>query len=64
SVPEDKDQIAYELEEKKRTERALEMALSKLNNLSSITRHDLLNSLTVFEGYLGIILNLNPGGKI
>ncbi len=59
-----RDQIAYELEEKKRTERALEMALSKLNNLSSITRHDLLNSLTVFEGYLGIILNMQPGGKI
>ncbi|MCA1916561.1 PAS domain-containing sensor histidine kinase [Methanospirillum hungatei] len=59
-----KDQIAFELEEKKITERALEMALSKLNNLASITRHDLLNSLTVFEGYLGILLNQEPGGKI
>jgi len=59
-----KNQVAFELEEKKITERALEMALSKLNNLASITRHDLLNSLTVFEGYLGIILNQEPGGKI
>jgi len=59
-----KDQVAFELEEKKITERALEMALSKLNNLASITRHDLINNLTIFEGYLSIVLNLEPGGKI
>ena len=59
-----KNQIAFELEEKKMTERALEMALSKLNNLSSITRHDLINNLTIFEGYLSIALNLELGGKI
>lgn len=59
-----KDQIAFELQEKKITEKALEMALSKLNNLSSITRHDLNNSLTVFEGYLGILLSLEVEGKV
>ena len=47
-----KEQIAYELEERKKTENALAMAISKLNTLASITRHDLFNTLTVFEGYL------------
>jgi len=59
-----KDQIAYELEEKKKTEQALAMTLSKLNTLASITRHDLNNILTVFEGYLGILLIDKPGGKL
>lgn len=59
-----KDQIAYELEEKKKTERALSMALSKLNTLSSITRHDLNNILTAFEGYLTFSIQENPGGKV
>jgi len=59
-----KDQIKYELEEKKKTEKALAVAINKLNTLASITRHDLNNSLTVFLGYLYIILNNNPEGKI
>lgn len=59
-----KDKLACELEEKTRTEAALEMALSKLNNLASITRHDLNNSLTVFLGYLEMILGMNKDGKI
>ena len=59
-----KDQVACELEEKRLTQKALEMALSKLNNLSSITRHDLVNSLTIFEGYLGILQDMNLEEKI
>ena len=59
-----KDQIAYELEEKKKTENALSVALSKLNTLSQITRHDLKNTLTVFLGYLEIALNSNPDEKL
>ena len=59
-----KDQIAFELEEKKKTESALAMALSKLNTLASITRHDLNNILTAFEGYLELLLMDKPGGKV
>lgn len=59
-----KDQIANELEEKKKTERALAITLSKLNTLASITRHDLNNILTVFEGYLEILLMTKPEGKL
>lgn len=59
-----KDQIAFELEEKKKTGKALAMALSKLNTLSSITRHDLNNILTAFEGYIVLSLAEKPEGKI
>ena len=59
-----KDQIQREFEEKKKTERALAIAISKLNTLGSITRHDLNNILTVFEGYLTLSLNEKPEGKI
>lgn len=59
-----KDLVACELEEKKMTQKALEVALSKLNYLSSITRHDLINSLTIFEGYLNILLDIQLEGKI
>lgn len=59
-----KDLVACELEEKKMTQKALEVALSKLNYLSSITQHDLINSLTIFEGYLNILLDIQLEGKI
>ncbi|HWQ67964.1 MAG TPA: ATP-binding protein [Methanospirillum sp.] len=59
-----KDQIKQELEEKKKTERALAIAISKLNTLGSITRHDLNNILTAFLGYLSFALEEKPGGKI
>jgi len=38
--------------DRKRSERALLLANQKLNLLSSITRHDILNKLTVVIGYL------------
>jgi signal transduction histidine kinase len=59
-----KDQVQHELEEKKKTEQALAIAISKLNTLSSITRHDLNNILSAFDGYLYLALRENPGGKI
>lgn len=59
-----KERIAFELEEKKKTEKALAMTLSKLNTLASITRHDLNNVLTAFEGYLMLSLMEKPAGKI
>lgn len=59
-----KEQVQRELEEKKKTEQALAIAISKLGTLSSITRHDLNNSLTVFDGYLTFALDDNPGDKL
>jgi len=59
-----KDQVQFELEEKKKTERALAVAISKLGTLSSITRHDLNNILTAFEGYLTFALDEKPEGKV
>lgn len=59
-----KDQIQRELEEKKKTEQALAIAISKLGTLASITRHDLTNSLTAFEGYLTFSLDEHPDEKV
>lgn len=59
-----KDRVVYELEEKKKTEQALAVAIHKLGTLSSITRHDLNNSLTIFDGYLSLALREQPGEKI
>ena len=59
-----KNQIQYELEEKKKTEQALAVAISKLNTLAAITRHDLNNILTAFLGYLTFAQNEKPEGEI
>lgn len=44
--------IIYDITDKKRAEEALVTANKKLNMLSSITRHDILNVLTALTGYL------------
>jgi PAS domain S-box-containing protein len=44
----------------KRTEEALRQANKKLNLLSSITRHDINNQLTVLMGYLTILQKKQP----
>ena len=44
--------VLHDISEPKRTEKALQMAAKKLNILSSITRHDILNQLMVLGGYL------------
>jgi PAS domain S-box-containing protein len=41
-----------DITDRKRSERALVLANQKLNLLSSVTRHDILNKLTVVLGYL------------
>lgn len=46
--------IPRDISERKRTEVALQQANRKLNLLNSITRHDILNSLTALMGYLDI----------
>ncbi|EHQ35581.1 sensor histidine kinase [Methanoplanus limicola] len=45
--------------EQKAAEKALQQINKKLNLLSSITRHDILNQLTAIEGYLELIVELN-----
>ena len=44
--------IINDVTDKKRAEDALQIANKKLNMLSSITRHDILNILTALTGYL------------
>lgn len=44
--------VAHDVTDRKRAEVALRLAHRKLNLLSSITRHDILNQLTVLYGYL------------
>jgi PAS domain S-box-containing protein len=44
--------VLHDITGPKRAERALQQALKKLNMLSSITRHDILNQLMVLGGYL------------
>jgi len=45
------EEVAAELERRKAAEEALIIANTKLNNLSSITRHDILNQVTCIRGY-------------
>jgi PAS domain S-box-containing protein len=47
--------IVTDITERKRMEEALGQANRKLNLLSSITRHDIINQLTVLESYLDIM---------
>ena len=51
--------IAHDITERKRAETALFIANKKLNLLGSITRHDILNNLTVLLGYLTLIRKKN-----
>ena len=44
--------VLHDISEPKRAEKALQMAAKKLNILSSVTRHDILNQLMILGGYL------------
>jgi len=46
--------IARDISERKRFESAIRTSNQKLNLLASITRHDILNQLTVLTGYLDL----------
>ncbi len=46
--------VGRDITEQKREEDALTIACQKMNLLSSITRHDILNQLTVLSGYLAL----------
>jgi len=47
--------IGYDITERKRSEDALIKANRQLNLLTSITRHDILNKITIIRGILGIM---------
>lgn len=46
--------VIRDISDQKTAEEALKLTNKKLNLLSSITRHDILNQLTALRGYLGI----------
>jgi signal transduction histidine kinase len=48
-------ETAEELERRRLAEEALIIAHTKLNNLSSITRHDILNQVTCIRGYAFLV---------
>ena len=47
--------VGNDITGRKRAEEALSSANRKLNLLSSVTRHDVLNQLNVLTGYLGLV---------
>jgi len=47
--------IAFDITDRMRMEEALRMANEKLNLMVSVTRHDILNELTVARGYLDLL---------
>jgi len=47
--------IIRDITKRKKTEKALQQALTKLNMLSSITRHDVLNQLTGLRAYIELV---------
>ena len=50
------DELKAEIQERKRFENAIQLANRKLNTLSSITRHDILNQITAIVMYLSLTL--------
>jgi PAS domain S-box-containing protein len=50
-----RDRALLELEERTRAENALQISNKKLNLLSSITRHDILNTLTALLMYMSLM---------
>jgi PAS domain S-box-containing protein len=47
--------VMHDITERKRAQTALQLALKKLNMLSSITRHDIQNQLMGMRAYLGFL---------
>ncbi len=51
--------IGHDITERKRAEDALQLTNAKLQLLSSITRHDILNKVMIVKGYLGLAEELH-----
>ncbi|MDD1677987.1 MAG: PAS domain S-box protein [Methanomicrobiales archaeon] len=50
--------------DQKRADNALRQVNNKLNLLSSITRHDILNHLTAIQGYMGLAMESNHDEEV
>ncbi len=48
------EELTLEIQERRRYEEAIRLANKKLNTLSSITRHDILNQITALDMYLNL----------
>ena len=48
-------ELSAEIEERKRFEAAIRLANHKINTLTGITRHDILNQITAIVMYLSLI---------
>ncbi len=53
-----------DITERKRAENALRLAHTKLNLLSNLSRHDILNQLTILSGYLELSKTLAPEPRL
>jgi len=56
--------IFSDVTDRKNAEMALQLVNSKLNLLSSITRHDILNGVTVLLGYIDLASEENPNPEM
>jgi len=54
------EELNRDIAERKKVEQALTEVNKKLNMLSSITRHDILNQLTVILGYIALLEETQP----
>ena len=55
--------VSNDITDQKRSERAIVEANRKLNLMSEVTRHDILNQLLVLSGYLDLVRNLSSDPK-
>lgn len=58
------DGVAEDITEKVMQQEALHQANRKLNLLSSITRHDIINQIIALKGFLALIDQLHPDEKM
>ncbi len=56
--------LKAEIHERKRFETAIQLANRKLNTLSSITRHDILNQITAIVMYLSLAEEINKDPQV
>lgn len=58
------DILRAEIQERKRFEMAIQLANRKLNTLSSITRHDILNQITAIVMYVSLSEEINKDPQV
>ena len=56
--------ISRDITDRNRAEEAIREANKKINLLTSITRHDVANQITILKGYTRIAMMKKPGGEL